>query len=300
MSKLAELLKKRREELKKTPAEVSADTKIRVQFIESIDNGDFKSMPSYLHAYGFVKKYAEYLGFSYDEIKELFESECPKDTTAQTDGSKVELNDVESKKSKKLIILAVIFLVCLGIWLVYSSLSKTDNEISLNTAPVLTEEVPAENTDNNTEVTIVEDNDTALQDQESTPVTEAEPVSVVPEEKPTQTTSAVAPAEAPIKPVENKVVQKPVVAEKYVTLTFSGKCWVEFISDTGKKEDFVAEESTVKKLYFHNGFTISIGNAAAVSLSYRAQNFTNFGSEGEAVKKLHYVVKDGILVADHR
>ena len=36
MSRLAELLKNRREELKKTVAEVSSDTKIRVRFCQEI------------------------------------------------------------------------------------------------------------------------------------------------------------------------------------------------------------------------------------------------------------------------
>ena len=83
MSELSELLKNRRLELKKTPIDVSTDTRIRVQYIEAIDNGDYKSLPSYLHTYGFVKQYAEYLGFSFDEIKELFQKECPKEGEVQ-------------------------------------------------------------------------------------------------------------------------------------------------------------------------------------------------------------------------
>lgn len=79
MSELGNLLKKVREDQGKTLASVKNDTRIQEAFLIAIEAGDYKSLPSYLHAYGFVKKYAESLGLDYDkDIKGIFDKECPK------------------------------------------------------------------------------------------------------------------------------------------------------------------------------------------------------------------------------
>ncbi len=70
MSELGQLLKSKREKLKKTIADVANDTKITEKIIHTLEDGDFASLPSYLHAFGFLKKYSDYLGFDYEnEVK---------------------------------------------------------------------------------------------------------------------------------------------------------------------------------------------------------------------------------------
>lgn len=68
MSELGNLLKSTREEQKKSMQDVVDDTRIRENFIKIIEEGRFKDLPSYLHAYGFVKKYAEFLNLDYENV----------------------------------------------------------------------------------------------------------------------------------------------------------------------------------------------------------------------------------------
>lgn len=78
MSELGSLLKKARETQGKTLPTVKNDTRIQESFLTAIEEGNYDELPSYLHAYGFVKKYAEYLGFNYEDIQPQFDNECPK------------------------------------------------------------------------------------------------------------------------------------------------------------------------------------------------------------------------------
>lgn len=312
MSRLAELLKNRREELKKTVAEVSSDTKIRVQFIENIDNGQFKLLPSYLHAYGFVKKYAEYLGIPYDEIKDLFNEECPKDGPLGDENHNNIPNGVEEKRGITPIILALVLVVlCVGIWFGYSAYSPKDKlePVDSNEAvPVLEDgvpvepnniEQPAESTQTeNTEAPVISGS-TGEQNINTAAATEGtnNPEMNTTSETASNTSNStpLAAQAAPIEPIEKESSPQPDKTEKYITLSFSGDCWVRFVSDTGKTDDFMANKNTVEELAFINSFTISIGNAAAISMKYGSQDFTNFGTEGKAIKNLRYVLKDGVL-----
>ncbi len=314
MSELSELLKNRREEQKKTLAEVSSDTKIRIPFLESIEKGDFKSLPSYLHAYGFVKQYAEYLGFSYDEIKELFGAECPKDSQAQScqEEAPSAAGAEEGGSGKILVLLCVLAAVCAAGWFGYSMLSGSGE---VRSAAVSAEPARAD-----TAETASESGAASVPGPDVPAVSESNPAPVMQESLSSAEDIPAAQAENGVQAAEDTVAQPPSgetvsaamplgvsgdgaaaenyedISVKYVTLTFTGDCWVLFVSDTGETEDFVAEDGTVKRLPFIKDFTIDIGNAAAISMRYGTQNFTGFGREGAAVKGLRYSLTDGALV----
>lgn len=321
MSELSELLKNAREAQKKSIAQASSDTKIRVPFLESIENGDFNSLPSYLHAYGFVKKYAEYLGLPYDEIKVLFDAECPKN--AKTSGTHKDeaaaLN--EEKKGgagKVFIVLCVLAAICAAAWFAYSQFLTKKNSRPVAAVVVSPDPAPQKTQENK---------NTPKESAASAPVSPAptqtaqapvQPVipetPAVPEITPAPVVQEEARADAvvsaePVMPDNPAPEVEPAAAEteattadlsvKRVTLSFSGDCWVRFVSDTGRTEDFVAESGTTKRLSFIKEFTIDIGNAAAISMRYGSQNFRSFGGEGSAVKGLRYSLINGVLTEVH-
>ncbi len=321
MSELSELLKNRRLELKKTPIDVSTDTRIRVQYIEAIDNGDYKALPSYLHTYGFIKQYAEYLGFSFDEIKELFQKECPKEGEVQQNQN-IEVNEEENTKSKssgKLIVFLLVVVVCVIGWFLYDNFvnkeeinrSNVNNFESDYSSEVPTNEIDSNivssdnmetsiNVDNNSNITIDNqenidlntvdnletstDNNNNIQSTENTDNINAQNNDTVSPAVPFNTTSV---AEEEKEPEIN-----------YVNLHFTGECWVLFKSDTGQTEDFVATSGTNKRLPFIKDFTIDIGNAANISMRYKSQHFTNFGRDGQARRGLKYSLSDDVLIRD--
>lgn len=58
-----------------TLEEVAKATKIRLQFLEDIENGQYHKLPSGTYAQGFVANYAEYLGLPKREMHALFRRE---------------------------------------------------------------------------------------------------------------------------------------------------------------------------------------------------------------------------------
>ena len=58
-----------------TLEEVSKATKIRVSFLECIEKGEYKKLPSGTYAHGFVKNYAKFLGLPENELLALFKRE---------------------------------------------------------------------------------------------------------------------------------------------------------------------------------------------------------------------------------
>lgn len=323
MSELSELLKSAREAQKKSIAQASSDTKIRVPFLESIENGDFNSLPSYLHAYGFVKKYAEYLGLPYDEIKVLFDAECPKN--AKTSGTHKDeaaaLN--EEKKGggagKIFIVLCILAAICVAAWFAYSQFlaKKNSRPVAALVSPEPTPQKTQENKNTPKESTASAPVSPAPIQAVQAPVQSVIPETpVVPEITPAPVVQEEARADVvvsaepvipdshatEVEPAATAVAETEATADtsvKRVTLSFSGDCWVRFVSDTGRTEDFVAESGTTKRLSFIKEFTIDIGNAAAISMRYGSQNFRSFGGEGSAVKGLRYSLINGVLTEVH-
>ncbi len=75
MQKVSDLLKDKREEKNLTLDEISGAIKIKREFLEAIEKGDFSKLPSESHAQGFVKNYAKYLGIPMNQALPLFRRE---------------------------------------------------------------------------------------------------------------------------------------------------------------------------------------------------------------------------------
>lgn len=75
MRKISEILKESRLKKHLSLEDVERSTKIKKQFLEALELGDFKKLPSESYALGFVKNYATYLGFSPTTAAALFRRE---------------------------------------------------------------------------------------------------------------------------------------------------------------------------------------------------------------------------------
>lgn len=75
MVKLGDRLKEERKRQKLTVEEIAKATRIRAQFLEAIEKGEYKKLPSSAYAQGFVKNYIDYLGLPEKELLALFRRE---------------------------------------------------------------------------------------------------------------------------------------------------------------------------------------------------------------------------------
>lgn len=72
---VAELLKTRREELKESLKDVEKSTQIRKRYLELIEAGDYEHLPDNVYSLGYVKSYADHLGFDTAPIVNLYKKE---------------------------------------------------------------------------------------------------------------------------------------------------------------------------------------------------------------------------------
>lgn len=75
MRSISDILRSERKRKGFTLEDVSRATKIKIKFLEDIENGNFDLLPSQTYALGFVKNYAAYLGIDGKYAAALFRRE---------------------------------------------------------------------------------------------------------------------------------------------------------------------------------------------------------------------------------
>lgn len=329
MSELGNKLKQAREEQDKTLAAVKNDTRIQESFLIAIEEGNYKALPSYLHAYGFVKKYAEYLGFDYADIKGIFDKECPKSDSLSAEGkptdhpaqelivnnpitnklnksTKTE-NSVSVSSYKKLpdnrdfgngksfpFIPVVVAVAVVGVLvlIIFNSV-KGPNETPVAVIDNFSESSPIASESspiNNFGI----DNQSLTNPTDNT-TSVYSPTPETPQVADNQTVKDNATVRTANTPQTDNVT-KPIQTAKQETFTlaFSEDCWVKYSADNKTSQEYLAPAGTNLSLKFEKSFTLDIGNAAAVTMKYGAQTFGGFGRPG-IVRKLFFKLEDGIL-----
>lgn len=72
---LGEILKSVRNKKNLTLEQVEEETKVRVRYLEALEEGRYEVLPSSVYAIGFLVKYAEFLGINKDHLIEKFSIE---------------------------------------------------------------------------------------------------------------------------------------------------------------------------------------------------------------------------------
>ncbi len=75
MKTIGGIFKKKREEKKLDLVQVERATKIRVKYLQALENGDYDKLPQSTFTRGFVKNYSEFLGLPVAEMLALYRRE---------------------------------------------------------------------------------------------------------------------------------------------------------------------------------------------------------------------------------
>lgn len=331
MSELGNKLRQAREEQDKTLAAVKNDTRIQESFLIAIEDGNYKALPSYLHAYGFVKKYAEYLGFDYADIKAIFDKECPKSDSLSAENKlddnlthELVVNNPITNKSNKLtptkaesssplssykelpdnkdfgngksfpVIPVAVAVVVIGVlaFIIMNSLQRP-------------KETPVAVTDNYSEsASVVKDSTSVNQtgmdntsamdqtDNATSVYTPAPEITPATDNETVSDNTTLSNIQTPQPDNATRPIQT--TKQETVSLAFSDDCWVKYSADNKTAQEYLAPAGTSLSLRFEKSFVLDIGNAAAVTMKYGAQSFGGFGRPG-IVRKLTYKLDDGIL-----
>lgn len=282
MSNLGNILKSKREELQKELNQVAKELKISQQYLNALEHGDYKKLPSYVHCYGFVKNYIRYLGLDEKEMMEIFHHECPKTIFMPKvkDQQNNIFNEVNKDTNKHLIkkrvlsysIISLIFLIIAIVYLTtIKKPSQTDNSH-------LTQQ-----TQDNKPVKSIDNTHLSI----PTPVSNDN--SIIDNSAILQQLS------------DNNSTTKENIKDnsshlKSVKLSFYNTCWVNVKIDNKTELDFIAKPGFSKEFSFNEFFIIDIGDASAISISFNGQVIGGLGKPKESIKNLYFTVNDNKLI----
>ncbi len=285
MSNLGSILKNRREELGKDIQNISKELRINQKYLQAIANGEFRSLPSYVHCYGFVRSYIKYLGLDEQEMMNLFTQECPKsifNPDIKNENAQIfdEVNKEVSKSQikKRLYTYSTISIVFILIATIYLySIKKpkiVDNE---STAKSLSENFSVspinDNSDNNSPKTTDNIDSSSNQLDNNAILQQLYDNSASPKDN----------------SADNKTVLKQ------IKLSFYNTCWVNVKIDNKTELDFIAKPGYTKEFTFKDFFIIDIGDASAISISYNNQTIGGLGKPRESIKNLYFTLNNDKL-----
>lgn len=272
MSEFSKVLRDKRESLNLSLSDISKAIKVTTYYLELIEKGEFNKLPSYVHAYGFSKSYAEYLGFNFDELKPLFDEACKKDDFqkkyVKIESDEIIQKEVNLKNIHKFFVFFII-VVILIIALVYYFLNVNKKQVIKN----LTVE-------NKTANVVPLENETVNSDNSS------KDIKAIVEEK----IDKIDPKEI-VEQINKKEVADNETFHEAV-LEFNDICWVNIKIDNETVLDFIANPGTKKSIKFKKYFLIDIGNAAALTIKYDNLTFSRFGGFRQPVKNLYFTVNE--------
>jgi cytoskeletal protein RodZ len=280
-TEVGEILKRAREKKHVSLKEASEKTRISVSILELLEEGEYKKLPSYIHAVGFLKLYVNFLGLEFDTLKDTFEREY-KGVFYEEVQAKEALHEIiadvkKIDKQKQYIYVTVVILCILIIIISLLVFLKMNNSIvkknNTNEVNNMTKNVVL----GNENVSSMKPEDMIDNENESDNYTLFSPVDLVKQLK------------------ESERTEKTEL--KSVTFEFSDTCWIHINIDGKHELDFIAEAGSNKIVEFFNFFEIDVGNASAIKIKYKDQTFTGLGGWRQPVKKLYFNIdKDGNLV----
>ncbi|MGB9731738.1 helix-turn-helix domain-containing protein [Calditerrivibrio nitroreducens] len=285
MSNLGSILKNRREELGKDIQTVSKELRINQKYLQAIENGDFRSLPSYVHCYGFVKNYIKYLALNEQEMMKLFSQECPKsifNPNIKNENTQIfdEVNKEVSKSQikKRVYIYSTISIIFILIAIIYIySIKKTK---------IVNNESAVKSSSENLSVSPINDNS----DKNSPKTTDNIDLN-----NPQLDNKAILQQlyDNSASPKDNSADNKTVL--KQVKLSFYNTCWVNVKIDNKTELDFIAKPGYTREFSFKDFFIIDIGDASAISISYNNQTIGGLGKPRESIKNLYFTLNNDKL-----
>lgn len=250
------LLRQAREEKGLSYQDIENSIKIRVRYLQALENEEYNILPEKTYVRGFLRNYARHLGLNPEEIVGLFNSSLQKETPPEYHKPLTPIQSTPVWFKPIVILIMALFAIAIVIGITYLSKMNDDPKVSdyqptpLPTAPQVQQ--PAnENTNQN----------------------------------PNQNQNTTTPSDQP-----TGVKYEGIVAE----LTFKEDCWLKVRVDGVIVQDGMSAAGStkviqgVKRIEF-----LTIGNAAGVTLKLNGKEIPPLGGPKEVVRD--YVVTEDTI-----
>lgn len=257
-------------------SDVSGKTKIRVQFLEAIENGDIASLPGSLYARGFIKTYLELLESS--DLWAEYESNLKNISPEKSKESVVHYFPTQKgfQKVSSLWIFAFLFLA-IGISLYMIWQQKDALTAQMGAVPDLSQSPAAEGP---REATVQEPVISPLQAAipEKSAVEDGAQVAVTADNMTQQTDTSWIPG------LEERATQEqPVQKAVVITIKTTEPCWISVSQNNGKTSQRTLVRGETFEASVEKRTSIRFGNAGAVTIVWGGKEIRNIGRTGEAV-----------------
>ena len=267
-------LKREREKRKVTLEDVSISTKISTRFLNALESDRLQDLPGGIFNKGFVRAYARHLGLDEEAILSEFALASGEEAPQQpaTDQPAPKPKPVREKVWQEepaqptelpwgyLIIALVLVGFGLAFWGVYSH----------------EKEPPAESA--------------------SAPVHSATPTTTSPSSSAPASVPAAAPVQqpAPASSTPAPAPSSPTAADTFtVTLSLRQDCWISATADDDQLIRGTLPAQSQRTLHARKKLVITVGNAAAVDLTFNGKSVPPVGAENE-VKTVTFT-SNGVL-----
>ncbi|OIQ58864.1 cytoskeleton protein RodZ [Moorella thermoacetica] len=120
MGQVGEILRSTRQEKGISLREAEEATKIRLKYLEALENGTYDEIPGRVYALGFLRNYARFLGLDPAELTARFKEEYPPKEAYQVEESGITTPRLTSRGWSRWLLILGIILVLWGVNRLYS------------------------------------------------------------------------------------------------------------------------------------------------------------------------------------
>jgi cytoskeletal protein RodZ len=257
-------------------SDISGRTKIRVQFLEAIENGTLQDLPQSLYARGFVRRYLEVIESQdlWAEYEQIFRSIPEKGEPAESLVHYMPTQKGFQKVSKTWVFLFLFFAIGISLYMIWQQKDVMSGKMA---------NVPTRTGISGDVSTPAED---LLQVSEAeTADGAARPSGVDAVTAPEETLPVARTGDTTWLPghEEGSSSQEPAARSGGLTIRATGPCWIGVNRDDGKRVQRTLNAGDTFEAEIDVRTTIRFGSAGAVSLTWKEKDLGSIGRRGEVV-----------------
>jgi cytoskeleton protein RodZ len=298
---LGEWLRQRREELGIDLEQAEADTRIRIRYIEALENEDFGSLPDPVVGRGFLRNYASYLELDVKEASDRYTRlvQPPEPEALPGEGSPpfgseafrpVPLHEMPGFRATRgwLVLGAIILVVALaaGAWWGYPYLSRLLFSQRVGPTPAPTQQLTASDLPTSTPTSSAAATRTSTASPAATDTGTLEATATL-ELSPTPSLTP-SPSPSPSPPVYTGI---------FLELVFTDTSWIQITVDGVRQFQGELEPDTYRSWYGEERVELRIGNAGAVLVTVNGESLGTLGGVDEVVDRVFEKVDEEVTQA---
>ena len=280
------ILRSEREKQGLTREEVAQIIKLRVHFLEALENEEWNELPPSVFVKGFISSYARVLGLDEKRLLDLYEGAAPVESTPPKPLEGLEKVGRPRFGLVALVLVSLLVIIYLGKATLYPNGSSTQVKENHVTEKQKGENQAAQESESDKkerepekgqeELPVISNGD--VEDVEEGKTDHFGPLQPIAEEEAAGTdgdeTSTV------------ESTRESVVEEAGLVLRgmVNERTWIRIYVDDNEPREFIFQPGSSPQWKAKNGFYVLVGNAAGIEFDFNGERVGNLGKLGQVVR----------------